>query len=37
VSAAADTPDGIEYADEFLSKGECPEMLLETIARLLKN
>ena len=37
VSAAADTPDGIEYADEFLSKGESPEMLLETIARLLKN
>ena len=25
VSAAADTPEGIEFADEFLSKGESPE------------
>ena len=37
VSAAADTPEGIEYADEFLSKGEAPEVMLETIARLLKD
>ena len=36
VSAAAETPEGIEYADAFLSKGESPEVLLETIARLLK-
>lgn len=36
VSAAADTPEGIEYADEFLSKGDAPEVLLGTIARLLK-
>ncbi len=36
VSAAADTPEGIEFADEFLSKGESPEKLLESIARLLK-
>ncbi len=37
VSASADTPEGIEFADEFLPKGESPEKLLETIARLLKN
>jgi CheY-like chemotaxis protein len=37
VSAAADAPEGIEYADEFLSKGESPEVLLETIARLLDS
>lgn len=36
VSAAADTPEGIEFADEFVSKGESPEKLLESIARLLK-
>lgn len=36
VSAAAETPEGIECADAFLSKGESPEVLLETIARLLK-
>ncbi len=37
VSAAADTPEGIEFADGFLSKGESPELMLETIARLLKH
>lgn len=37
VSAASDTPEGIEFADEFLPKGEAPEMLLQTIARLLKT
>jgi CheY-like chemotaxis protein len=36
VSAAADTPEGVEFADEFVSKGESPEKLLESIARLLK-
>jgi CheY-like chemotaxis protein len=36
VSAAADTPEGIEFADEFVSKGESPEKLLESIARLLQ-
>jgi len=37
VSAAVDTPTGIEFADEFLPKGESPEVLLQTIARLLKT
>ncbi len=37
VSAASDTPVGIEFADGFLPKGESPEVLLETIARLLKS
>jgi len=37
VSAAAETPEGIEFADQFLPKGEAPEVLLETIARLLKT
>ena len=37
VSAASDIPEGIEFADGFLPKGESPEVLLETIARLLKN
>jgi CheY-like chemotaxis protein len=37
VSAAADTPTGVEFADEFLPKGESPEVLLRTIARLLKT
>jgi CheY-like chemotaxis protein len=37
VSATTDTPEGIEFADGFLPKGEAPEMLLQTIARLLKQ
>lgn len=37
VSAASDTPEGIEFADGFLPKGESPEVLLETIARLLER
>jgi CheY-like chemotaxis protein len=37
VSAASDTPEGIEFADGFLPKGESPEALLEAIARLLKS
>lgn len=37
VSAASDTPEGIEFADGFLPKGESPEVLLATIARLLKR
>jgi CheY-like chemotaxis protein len=36
VSAASEVPEGIEFADEFLPKGESPEVLLETITRLLK-
>ena len=35
VSAAAEAPDGLEFADGFLSKGEGPEVLLETISALL--
>ncbi len=37
VSAAAEEPSGIGFADGFLSKGEGPDVLLETIANLLKN
>jgi CheY-like chemotaxis protein len=37
VSAAAEEPAGIEFADGFLSKGEGPEVLLNTIAILLKK
>lgn len=37
VSATTDEPGGIEFADGFLSKGEGPDVLLETIANLLKN
>jgi len=35
VSAAAEPPPGLEFADGFLSKGEGPEALLEAIAGLL--
>ena len=35
VSGTADKPRGIEFADGFLSKGETPDVLLDTIARLL--
>jgi len=35
VSAASDEPAGLEFADGFLSKGEGPDVLLETIAGLL--
>ncbi len=37
VSAAAEQPAGIEFADGFLSKGEGPDVLLDTIAALLKS
>ena len=37
VSATTDEPGGIEFADGFLSKGEGPDVLLDTIANLLKN
>jgi CheY-like chemotaxis protein len=37
VSAAAEAPSGLEFCDGFLSKGEGPDTLLETIARLLKT
>jgi CheY-like chemotaxis protein len=35
-SAAAEPPDGLESADGFVAKGEAPETLLATIARLLE-
>ena len=35
-SAATETPAGLELADGFLSKGEPPRALLDTVARLLK-
>jgi CheY-like chemotaxis protein len=37
VSASADEPAGLEFADGFLPKGDAPDALLATIARLLKN
>jgi CheY-like chemotaxis protein len=37
VSAASEEPPGIEFADGFLSKGEGPDVLLNTIASLLKK
>jgi CheY-like chemotaxis protein len=36
VSASAEKPSGLEFADGFLAKGEAPDLLLNTIARLLK-
>jgi CheY-like chemotaxis protein len=35
VSAAAEEPNGLEFADAFLSKGEGPDNLLEAISALL--
>ena len=35
ISAAMEKPDGLEFVDGFLSKGEAPEVLLETIAHML--
>ncbi len=35
VSAAAEPPQGLEFADGFLSKGEGPDALLNAIAGLL--
>jgi CheY-like chemotaxis protein len=37
VSAAAEEPAGLEFVDGFLSKGEGPDTLLESIARLLRH
>ncbi len=37
VSAATETLSGLEFADGFVAKGEAPDALLETIARLLKS
>jgi len=37
VSASAEEPSGLEFADGFLPKGEPPDVLLDTIAGLLKS
>jgi CheY-like chemotaxis protein len=37
VSAAAETLSGLEFADGFVPKGEPPDALLATVARLLKD
>lgn len=37
VSAASEAPKGLEFADGFLSKGDGPDALLDSIARLLQN
>ena len=35
LSAATEKPDGLEFADGFLVKGEPPQVVLDTIAHLL--
>ncbi|MGB9258231.1 MAG: hypothetical protein WCC25_25580 [Candidatus Korobacteraceae bacterium] len=35
ISAAMEKPDGLEFADGFLAKGESPSVLLDSIAHLL--
>ena len=35
ISAAIEKPDGLEFADGFLAKGEPPNVLFDTIAHLL--
>jgi CheY-like chemotaxis protein len=35
ISAALEKPEGLEFVDGFLAKGESPHVLLNTIARLL--
>jgi CheY-like chemotaxis protein len=37
VSASSEEPTGLEHVDEYLSKGEAPEVLLSTIERLLRD
>ena len=37
VSATMEKPEGLEFADVFLEKGEATTVLLDTIARLLAN
>jgi CheY-like chemotaxis protein len=36
-SAAAEKPEGLEFADGFLSKGESPDALLDAVASLLSK
>jgi CheY-like chemotaxis protein len=37
VSGTPEKPSGIEFADGFLCKGEMPDVLLHTVARLLRS
>jgi CheY-like chemotaxis protein len=37
VSAASEPPPGLEFSDGFLSKGDGPDVLLESIAEMLKK
>jgi len=37
VSASAEKPSGLEFADGFLPKGEAPDVLLQAVARLVKS
>jgi CheY-like chemotaxis protein len=37
ISAAMEKPDGLEFVDGFLAKGESPNILLDTIAQLLSK
>jgi len=37
VSASAEEPAGLEFADGFLPKGDAPDVLLAAIARLLQG
>lgn len=37
VSAAAEPPDGMEFVDSFLSKGDGPDALLNRISELLPS
>ena len=37
VSGIAEKPSGLEFADGFLPKGEAPDVLLDTITRLLSG
>ena len=37
VSGTTEEPSGIEFADGFLCKGEMPDVLLDTVARLLRS
>jgi CheY-like chemotaxis protein len=37
ISAAMEKPDGLEFADGFLAKGEPPNVLFDTIAHLLAH
>ncbi len=37
ISAAMEKPDGLEFADGFLAKGESPQVLLDTVAYFLAS